>query len=437
MRVLAGRDDGVLQAGEAPGRATELGEVALQFGAGLADEVGGLDARGEALGEAAEVPALPLAAADPADGDGELLEGRVDGVEVGALRIVPVLDALGFGHLAEAMRGGAEEAGRLLERAHRQALGLPVTGGQRPVFPLRPGLEDGTGRHGVGDLRAGGHEGLGRQFDPEGAGEGDDRFADDEDAAGRHALDEPELGAEITLELAMAIEVVLVEVGPEHGLGREVAQVLRLEGADLDDREEGSVRDGRVQGRERQADVPAGDGVLAGALMGEGQELGQGGLAVRPGDGDGRPGPEQRAKVELRQALQAGAPGGEQPGMGLRETRAVDHEVVTGGLVGTERGVAALGIVDHRGEARGAQGVGHGAPADARAQDGGRARQAALEAVGEVAHRSLRDSRPRSPNRKERIQKRATTLVEAQPFFWKWWWIGVIRNRRRPPVRLK
>ncbi len=75
--------------------------------------------------------------------------------------------------------------------------------------------------------------------------------------------------------------------------------------------------------------------------------------------------------------------------------------------------------------------------AQARAEDGGRPREATLEALGEVAHRSFRDSRPRSPNRKERIQKRATTLVEAQPFFWKWWWIGVIRNRRRPPVRLK
>ena len=153
--------------------------------------------------------------------------------------------------------------------------------------------------------------------------------------------------------------------------------------------------------------------------MGEGEELGQGGLAVGAGDRDGRAAPEQRAKVEFREALQPGAPGGEEPRVGLREARAVDHEVVAGGLVGAEDGVPALRVVDHRGEARGAEGVGDGAPADARAEDGGRPREAAPKAVGEVAHRSFRDNRPRRPQRKERIQKRATTLVAGQPFFWK------------------
>ena len=49
----------------------------------------------------------------------------------------------------------------------------------------------------------------------------------------------------------MAVEVILVEVDPEHGLGRKVPQVLGLERADLDDREEGPVGDGGVQRRER------------------------------------------------------------------------------------------------------------------------------------------------------------------------------------------
>jgi hypothetical protein len=111
----------------------------------------------------------------------------------------------------------------------------------------------------------------------------------------------------------MAVEVILVEVDPEHGLGREVPQVLGLKRADLDDREEGTVGDGGVQRRERQADVPAGDGVLTRALMGEGQKLGQGSLAVGAGDRDGRAAPEQRTEVEFREALQAGAPGGEEP----------------------------------------------------------------------------------------------------------------------------
>ena len=32
----------------------------------------------------------------------------------------------------------------------------------------------------------------------------------------------------------------------------------------------------------------------------------------------------------------------------------------------------------------------------------------------------------------DRTQKRSTTLVSGQPFFWKWWWIGAIRKNRRP-----
>ena len=44
----------------------------------------------------------------------------------------------------------------------------------------------------------------------------------------------------------------------------------------------------------------------------------------------------------------------------------------------------------------------------------------AAEGLGELAHRSLRESSPSRPQRSERIQKRATTLVAGQPFFWKW-----------------
>ena len=106
--------------------------------------------------------------------------------------------------------------------------------------------------------------------------------------------------------------------------------------------------------------------------------------------------------------------------MRLGEAGAVDEQVVARGFVGTEGRIAALRIVDDRGETRGPEGRRDRAAADPVAEDGGRVLQAPLEAVGEVAHRSLRDRRPSRPKRKERIQKRATTLVEAQPFFWKW-----------------
>ena len=58
--------------------------------------------------------------------------------------------------------------------------------------------------------------------------------------------------------------------------------------------------------------------------------------------------------------------------------------------------------------------------ADAFAEDGGGPGEPAAEGLGELAHRSLRESRPSRPQRSERIQKRATTFVAGQPFFWKW-----------------
>ena len=67
---------------------------------------------------------------------------------------------------------------------------------------------------------------------------GDDGFADDKDAARHHAFDQPEFRPEIALQISVAIKVVLVEVRPEHRLGREVAKVLRLERTDLHDRDE-------------------------------------------------------------------------------------------------------------------------------------------------------------------------------------------------------
>ena len=54
------------------------------------------------------------------------------------------------------------------------------------------------------------------------------------------------------------------------------------------------------------------------------------------------------------------------------------------------------------------------------AEDGGGPGEPAAERLGELAHRSLRESSPSRPQRSERIQKRATTFVAGQPFFWKW-----------------
>ena len=341
-------------------------------------------------------------------------------MEIGALGVVPELDAFALRDLAQAVRRDAEKAGRFFELTERQAAGLPILHEQRPVLALRPAVEHRTGRHGVRHLGARGDEGVGGQLDAEHARGGDDGFADDEDATRHHALDQPVLGPEIGLQLAVTVQMVFVEVGPEHRLGREVAQVLRLERTDLDDGEEGSVGDGPVQRGERQAHVTAGDGVEAGALERERQELGDGRLAVGPGHGHGRSRPEQRPEVELGEAMQAGATGGEQPRMGLRETRAVDEQVMTRGLLGPERAVLAALVVDDRSEAAGGQRFGDGTAAHALAEDGGGPGEPAAERLGEFAHRSLRESSPSRPQRSERIQNRATTFVAGQPFFWKW-----------------
>ena len=104
LRVLGGADDGVLQRRIAAGGFAELVEMALELLGGLADQAGGLDERGDAAHETAEVPALPLAAADPTDRDAELRERGFDRVEVGALGVVPELDALLLRDLAQAVR---------------------------------------------------------------------------------------------------------------------------------------------------------------------------------------------------------------------------------------------------------------------------------------------------------------------------------------------
>ena len=37
----------------------------------------------------------------------------------------------------------------------------------------------------------------------------------------------------------------------------------------------------------------------------------------------------------------------------------------------------------------------------------------------------------------KRKKPKRHSALPGQPFFWKWWWIGVMRKIRFPPVRLK
>ncbi len=52
------------------------------------------------------------------------------------------------------------------------------------------------------------------------------------------------------------------------------------------------------------------------------------------------------------------------------------------------------------------------------------------------AQRTFSVASPISARTRLMIQNRMTICGSAQPFFSKWWWIGAIRNTRRP-VRLK
>ena len=175
-----------------------------------------------------------------------------------------------------------------------------------------------------------------------------------------------------------------------------------------------------MQRRQRQAHVTAGDGIEPGTFEGEREELRDGRLTVGAGDGDGGAGPEQRTEIKLTQAMQARPARGEDPRMRLREARAINQEVVAGGFLGTELPVLPTFVIDDRGEASRSEGFRDRTTAHALAEDGGGPSEAAAERFGELAHRSLRESRPRRPHSRERIQKRATTLVAGQPFFWKW-----------------
>ena len=96
---------------------------------------------------------------------------------------------------------------------------------------------------------------------------------------------------------------------------------------------------------------------------------------------------------------------------------AVVQQIVTRGLVGPELPVLPAFVIDDRSEASQGEGFRDGTPAHALAKDGGGPGEPAAERFRELAHRSFSESRPRRPHSRERIQKRATTLVAGQPFF--------------------
>ena len=73
--------------------------------------------------------------------------------------------------------------------------------------------------------------------------------------------------------------------------------------------------------------------------------------------------------------------------------------------------------------------VARGTRASARVRDGGGRLSGPPQRIFSVAS-------PISARISEMIQKRITICGSCQPFFSKWWWIGAIRNTRRP-VRLK
>jgi hypothetical protein len=89
--------------------------------------------------------------------------------------------------------------------------------------------------------------------------------------------------------------MIFVEISPKHRLGREVTEILRLEGANFDNRDERAVGDRAMQRRQGQADITAGDGVEPRTLEGEREEFRDGRLTVGAGDGDGGTGPEPKS----------------------------------------------------------------------------------------------------------------------------------------------
>ena len=263
-------------------------ERARELLAGLADEVDGADGtvRGHRLRQREEALALERAAEDQVQRIGIGGQPAQRCGHVGRLRVVDEPHAARLAHELEPVRHPWERAERLGDRC--------------VVEPERAG--DRGRRGGVlaivlaRDLRLGGElvadeNSTRRRL----ARDGPEAARHDGDVAGALVLEDAQLGLEVGLEAAVAVEVVGLEVEEDGRARVKLVHVLELEGRDLaDDARSGGDRP--VELAERAADV-------ASHRRAEHQpeQLARRRLAVRPGDRD-ELGPGEQAVAELELA---------------------------------------------------------------------------------------------------------------------------------------
>ena len=336
-------------------------------------------------------------------------------------------------HPRQPMPAEPEAAGRSVERRWIAAGGAPPGGGEFEVLALGVGREDGSGEAGIRRGALGSHRARRRKRELElarralhgGAGK---------DGSGSRTRDEVPLGPEIGRHVVMPFEVILGNVGPQGGVGLQMPQRLGLERADLAHRRQiGAAVGCQRHPGERPADVAGHHRGFADGGQRMDEELGQRRLAIGAGDRD------QAARPEAAREIQFAHPG--DPGrLRRRDPRVVggktrrDHrEGVPGGIFRSEL-TAAL-VVDDSRHAELPEQRQHALATHPTAEDGDGLAEAHLEELGDgERHRQriLSVARPASAKPSDRTQKRSTTLVSGQPSFWKWWWIGAMRKKRRP-----
>ncbi len=211
--------------------------------------------------------------------------------------------------------------------------------------------------------------------------------ATDVHVAADAALEQVPLGEKVGLHRAVALEVVLGEVRPQHAVRAEVAQRLGLKGADLADGDRLGAAAAAIDDelRKGKADVARGGGVAPGGAQRVGEKLGGGGLAVGAGHRDDGPAPEQRREVQLAQAERAASAGEREPRVGGRETRGKQHQPVRLGLGGGEDRARAVGprdVENHRLGPESRHQPGERATAHAAAEDGDGLREERANEVG-------------------------------------------------------
>ena len=242
--------------------------------------------------------------------------------------------------------------------------------------------------------------------------------------AANSAFKQPPLRLEIRVQRAVAFEMVLGKIGPQRGVGAEVAECLGLERAHFANRDRigrAAVAVGDEPG-ERIADVARRVGVAIHRTQRMGEEFGEGCLAVGAGDGDQRTAPEERCKIQFGQTHRAGGTRLGDPRMRGGEARRIyDKRMSTGGGAAKpgQRAVRAVLIEDHAGAAELGDQFGHGVTAHSAAENGDGAGKQGFEEFGndEGHQRSFKVPRPARAHMREMTQKRRTTFVSGQPVF--------------------